>query len=613
MLVNPPKLESFILMRARNFYCLYTYKNGWDAENKRSYRLPGSTKCVGKLISGSKVGIIEWKQEFIDAHPGLEQFVAKREENGKIIFDPIDEMISISEAVNLKRQAAGATWVFDHLLAETPLAKALSQTFGAYKDHKKILSLAYFLNIEESNAMVRYEVFSEKYRLPWTRPMGASVISRLLSRITPNKIDKFVSMLNTLTMERNEKNTVKNRYLALDSTSISTHSLKLAKSAYGHNKDGDDLPQINVLLVVDQNTGEPVYYRAYNGNVPDVSTVKHFLQEQARIKLDENAVFVADKGYSSVYNIHRFLQSKASFLFNMLPRYSVCKNLFSDLKLSLLDPLNYDTALKCSHVTKEIQWSFPANFKTNAKDNSRVKLKAPLYVHFYFDKDINHNAYKTLTENIAKIGELYRAGKPIPEALMKIKNRFITENTKNKTITTNLAEVENYLAMKGVRILVSDTVKDAVEAFQAYYDRNEVEYAFNLFKQRLNGNRMRVSNNCTLEGKAFVQFIATSIAIMFRKKLNDVLRKDKSIGLSYDSDSVVIDKLNTIEQTVFEHGVYYSETVGGLKKLLTAMNIPIPIKEVERDYEADLKAEAEEKMDYMVDEFELPTLAEQLE
>lgn len=196
---------------------------------------------------------------------------------------------------------------------------------------------------------------------------------------------------------------------------------------------------------------------------------------------------------------------------------------------------------------------------------------------------------------------------------MKIKNRFITENTKNKTITTNLAEVENYLAMKGVRILVSDTVKDAVEAFQAYYDRNEVEYAFNLFKQRLNGNQMRVSNNSNLEGKAFVQFIATSIAIMFRKKLNDVLRKDKSIGLSYDSDSVVIDKLNTIEQTVFEHGVYYSETVGGLKKLLTAMNIPIPIKEVERDYEADLKAEAEEKMDYMVDEFELPTLAEQLE
>lgn len=101
-------------------------------------------------------------------------------------------------------------------------------------------------------------------------------------------------MLNTLTMERNEKNTVKNRYLALDSTSISTHSLKLAKSAYGHNKDGDDLPQINVLLVVDQNTGEPVYYRAYNGNVPDFFTVKHFLQEQARIKLDENAVFVAD-------------------------------------------------------------------------------------------------------------------------------------------------------------------------------------------------------------------------------------------------------------------------------------------------------------------------------
>jgi len=68
-----------------------------------------------------------------------------------------------------------------------------------------------------------------------------------------------------------------------------------------------------------------------------------------------------------------------------------------------------------------------------------------------------------------------------------------------------------------------------------------------------------------------------------------------TVGLSYDSDSVVIDKFNTIEQTVFEHGGYYSKTVGGLKKLLTAMNIPIPTEEVERDYEADIKAEAEEK------------------
>ena len=64
---------------------------------------------------------------------------------------------------------------------------------------------------------------------------------------------------------------------------------------------------------------------------------------------------------------------------------------------------------------------------------------------------------------------------------------------------------------------------------------------------------------------------------------------------------------------MFEHGVYYSQTVGGLKKLLTAMNIPIPTEEVERDYEEDIKAEAEEKMDNMVDEFELPTLDEQLE
>ena len=70
-------------------------------------------------------------------------------------------------------------------------------------------------------------------------------------------------------------------------------------------------------MVVNQLTGEPVYYRTYSGNVPDIVTVKHLLQEHARIRLDSDAVIVADKGYGSVSNIHRFYQNKTSFLINL--------------------------------------------------------------------------------------------------------------------------------------------------------------------------------------------------------------------------------------------------------------------------------------------------------
>lgn len=150
------------------------------------------------------------------------------------------------------------------------------------------------------------------------------------------------------------------------------------------------------------------------------------------------------------------------------------------------------------------------------------------------------------------------------------------EKTGAVSYKTNLKAVDVHLKMKGIRILISNEVKEPIEAFKAYFDRNEVEYAFNLYKQRLGCNRFRVSSESALEGKAFVQFVATAIAIMFRRKVNNALKNTPKLKLHYDSEAVVIDKLNSIEITKFSFGQYYSEVVGGLKELFAAMNIPVP-------------------------------------
>ena len=88
-------------------------------------------------------------------------------------------------------------------------------------------------------------------------------------------------------------------------------------------------------------------------------------------------------------------------------------------------------------------------------------------------------------------------------------------------------------------------------------------------------------------GKTFVQFVATSIAIMLRKRINSALKKDNSLKLHYDSELVVIDKLDAIEETKFSCGTYFTEVVGGLRKLLNAMDIPIPSEEFENNVFGD--------------------------
>lgn len=57
-------------------------------------------------------------------------------------------------------------------------------------------------------------------------------------------------------------------------------------------------------------------YRFYDGNVPDVSTIRHTIADQALLNM-KNVVLVADKGYNSVKNINDCLINKVEFIFNV--------------------------------------------------------------------------------------------------------------------------------------------------------------------------------------------------------------------------------------------------------------------------------------------------------
>lgn len=89
--------------------------------------------------------------------------------------------------------------------------------------------------------------------------------------------------------------------LALESTSISSCSTNLTPIEYGKNKDDDALPQLNVLFLVDQKSWLPIFYRFYDGNLPDVSTTRHTIADQTLLNI-KNVVLVAGKCYNSVKN-----------------------------------------------------------------------------------------------------------------------------------------------------------------------------------------------------------------------------------------------------------------------------------------------------------------------
>lgn len=72
---------------------------------------------------------------------------------------------------------------------------------------------------------------------------------------------------------------IEKEYWAFDITSISSYSETLRQVKKGKNKEHDRLPQINLALLFDEQSGLPFYYRKFPGNITDVKTVKQLMAE----------------------------------------------------------------------------------------------------------------------------------------------------------------------------------------------------------------------------------------------------------------------------------------------------------------------------------------------
>lgn len=600
--IDVPQLPPLLFNKNGKYTYVCTYKNHWDPKLGRSVRTKGENVTVGKILGGELTGRIIWAEDFIKLFPILsvlktERVVDKFKSKGKLTrykleFSQADELDDIEDNTLFVRKAkelrvvhAGATWLLDEVIADTPLSKALRDTFNTYNSTQKLLSLAYFKILEPEKPMYLYEDFALATRLPYHRPLDIGCITRFLQHVDSTKLDKFFVKLNQYCIAEEEKQK-NNVYYALDSTSISTCAKELDFSEWGHNKDGDLLKQINIVMLVNQKTGCPLYYRVYSGATPDVSTVSHLLKEYCRMGFNRSAILVADRGYGSVKNIHHLYQDNQSFLLNMRTCFSICKNLIVKNLNALLDDCNYNLSLSQSVVTEKLKWSYPLNCNTNTK---RARLKGDMYVHIYLNHELRNSAEDTFRSTLAKLLDKKKTDeKSLTQEEKDFLEKYTSTDNNGSVFVSSSAKFE-YMLGKGFRVLVSDIISDPVEADRAYRERNEVELGLRKLKDFTGARRLHISSSKTLTGKIFVHFLAFSILCMLRCKI--VKAKDEGKSLPYDSTVKMLSALSNITQTIFPDGGYFSEVVGKKKDLLKALDIELPESEMNVVYEEDENAE----------------------
>jgi hypothetical protein len=184
------------------------------------------------------------------------------------------------------RLFCGATYLLDAIGEKLGITEDLKKCFP--KTFKQILSIAYYLILEDKNPLYRFEKWGTLHKHPYGKNIGSQRSSELFASITEEGKQEFFRLQGRRRMD--------NEFWAYDITSISSYSEYLRQIQYGKNKEDDRLPQLNLALVFGETSSLPFYYRKLAGNIPDVKTVKTLLEEldilgYSKVKL------VMDRGF----------------------------------------------------------------------------------------------------------------------------------------------------------------------------------------------------------------------------------------------------------------------------------------------------------------------------
>ncbi|TKB05469.1 transposase, partial [Desulforhopalus sp. IMCC35007] len=208
--------------------------------------------------------------------------------------------------VPITRQARsfyGATYLFDQLGEEVGVTEDLKSCFP--ETYRQILSIAYYLIVEDRNSLSRFPRWAAVHRHPHGRDIPSQRSSELFASISEETIQRFFTLQGKRRVDR--------EYLAYDSTSISSYSKCLRQVRYGKNKDHEHLAQINLTLLFGQQSRLPLYYRKLAGNIPDVKTLKKLLTDMNTLGYEKIKI-VLDRGFFSAANINDLYRNHMKFL-----------------------------------------------------------------------------------------------------------------------------------------------------------------------------------------------------------------------------------------------------------------------------------------------------------
>lgn len=458
-------MASLVYYKNKTNGTTYVYEN-ISTWNKSTQRCDTKRKCIGKLdtVSGEVIP------------------TAKRSKGNENV-------------VHANVRCVGDSLVLDKIADGLSLTHTLKEAFANEWD--KILTCAYYL-ISEGKALSHVETWSAQHAHPHSEIITSQRVSELLKDITMAKQLAFFKEWIKIRTE--------SEYFALDITSVSSYSSQNQYVRYGYNRDGENLPQINMCLLLGEKSGIPIYYESLNGSIKDVSALENILKMMGWLNANRLHT-VMDRGFYSEKNIDSMYNRHIRFTVGVPFTTKWARELVANVRENIEN---------FKHYHKVGSYSIFADTDTTVWKGHRC------YRHVYYDSRKAAAEYADFLDKVDKWRAELEEGRQVHENQVYYERYFVVKQTPKRGLRV-IPRDDEILSFKqnnaGFFVLLSNDIKDPIRALKVYRDKDAVEKGFDNLKNALDLNRLRIHSAEAMQGRLFIQFIAQILVAAIRNSM----------------------------------------------------------------------------------------------
>ena len=286
--------------------------------------------------------------------------------------DPKEEALLETSLLGVvSRKFYGATYLLDSIGKVLGVIDDLKFCFPDIYD--QILSVVYYLIMEDKNPLFRFEKWGTIHNHPYGKDISSQRSSELFASITADAQAEF--------FRRQGKRRIEKEYWAYDTTTISSYSETLLQMQHGKKKSGTNLPQIKLLLVFGEESRLPFYYRKLAGNTPDSKTVKNFLVELNVLGF-KKVKMTMDRGFFSAANINGLYKEHIKFLIGAKISLKFVRQALDAVYDDIRSFEHYSPNHDVYGYTVTSEWNYE---QERPYKGDVIKEERRIYIHLYYN------------------------------------------------------------------------------------------------------------------------------------------------------------------------------------------------------------------------------------